>query len=388
MSDITLTTADGVEYAARTGDLSIPYRGCWTAYLILADALAPPTGAVTLTWHGLPFAGHVVRAGESEGQTSCFISGGRGGLWKALQAKHYDAGVAASLVLSEALQGAGETLSPASAQQALSANLATFPRRAVELGAVLDELAAAAGAVWRVVDDGAVWFGVDAWGAADYEIDRAYTSLHFDPVTRCERVAPLQPFAPRPGQTWAHGRVARVHLQDDGGTYCARVWYLDESGAGADDPVAAALRGLIAEELQAHAHHPTFGGQVLVQRGDGRLDVLLDASAFPPLTNVPYLAPPGVALVFGNGTRIALAFLGGDSRFPVVMHAESGSGSRPVAGQGDTVNVGALVFSTVAPGVLTGTYTDPDGVTSPITLGATIQLKGKISSGFGGLKIP
>ena len=46
------------------------------------------------------------------------------------------------------------------------------------------------------------------------------------------------------------------------------------------------------------------------------------------------------------------------------------------------------MFSTVAPGVLTGTYTDPDGVTTPITLGATIALKGKISSGFGGLKIP
>lgn len=57
------------------------------------------------------------------------------------------------------------------------------------------------------------------------------------------------------------------------------------------------------------------------------------------------------------------------------------TGTKKVARVDDHANVGTLLFSTAGPGVLTGTYTDPDGVATPFSLGASFPLKAKINEG-------
>mgnify|MGYP007013248510 CR=1 FL=1 len=81
------------------------------------------------------------------------------------------------------------------------------------------------------------------------------------------------------------------------------------------------------------------------------------------------------------GARALLGFLGGSAAAPYVVAWERGAGGAAVARVGDRADVGTLVLTVVAPGVLGGTYTDPFGVVTPISSGASIPLKAKITSG-------
>jgi hypothetical protein len=58
-------------------------------------------------------------------------------------------------------------------------------------------------------------------------------------------------------------------------------------------------------------------------------------------------------------------------------------GTLKVARVTDLTTCGVLQFNTVGVGVLTGTYTDPDGGVAPFTLGVPINLVGRIAPGAG-----
>lgn len=392
MSDITLTAQDGRQLAARAGDLFLPQRGNWTSHLILADAPDPlPSGRVTLDFHGLNCKGTILRIGTAEGQTSALIVGGAGGLGKEPDAKYYDHQIPVSLPLQEILSAVGEQLSVSSTPTILSKTLPSWPRRRDIAGHLLDTLAAAAGALWRVLPDGGVFFGQDAF-APQQLLDAEWTLLHTDPEWSMQELAPLKGATLLPGVTFGLGRVGRVHYEDDGERFVARVWYLDADGV-VDDPVVAGLRGIVREELAPTAYYPLFGGQVVTQRGDGTLDVQMDDRRLPPLTSVPYLVPvPGAALDVTPGARVQVAFAGGDPRRPVAQIYESGSGTKPIGIDGDQVNCGTLLLNVtgggMAPAVLAGKYTDPFGaVTMIASTGTNIPLKGKLI-GSGKLKHP
>ena len=338
MADITLTTQDRAELAIASGDLHLPYRGTWTAHLSLADQPdVAPAGRVTLAYHGLSLQGFVLRAGESEGLTTALVVGGRGGLWKTLEAKYYDHQIAVRLPLQELLTAAGEQLAPSSPPAALSASLPCWPRRKDQAGHLLDTLAEATGALWRVLPDGAVFFGADAFlPPADYAEDRDYTLLSSDPTWLVQEIAPLGDIKVLPGQRFGLGQVGRVHYEDDGARFVARIWYLGEGGA--DDGVVAGLRALIREELGGLPYLALCGGQVVQQRGDGSLDVQMDDRRLPPLTSVPYLVPvPAAKLTVRPGSRVRVSFTGGDPRCPVAQLYEAGQAQKPVVRVGDAV---------------------------------------------------
>ena len=98
---------------------------------------------------------------------------------------------------------------------------------------------------------------------------------------------------------------------------------------------------------------------------------------------VPLRVPaPGARVTLpAAGARALLGFLGGSAAAPYVVAWERGAGGAAVARVGDRADVGTLVLTVVAPGVLGGTYTDPFGVVTPISSGASIPLKAKITSG-------
>lgn len=58
-------------------------------------------------------------------------------------------------------------------------------------------------------------------------------------------------------------------------------------------------------------------------------------------------------------------------------------GTLKVARVTDLTTCGVLQFNTAGVGVLTGVYTDPDGAPAPFTLGAPINLVGRIAPGGG-----
>lgn len=388
MPDIRLTTQDGAALDASGGDLYFPYRGNWSSHLTLADTPdVPPSGRVTLDYHGLELHGYILRAGTSEGQTGVLVVGGAGGLWKVPDAKYYDHQIPVRLPLSEILDAAGESLSTNSSADILGATLPSWPRRQDEAGHLLDTLADAAGALWRMLPDGTVFFGRDAF-AKSQALDTDWTLISTDPEWLIQEYAPLKNAELLPGVSFGElGKVGRVHYEDDGAIFIARIWFLD--GDTVEDHVVAGLRAIMREEMRATAYHPTFGGQVVQQRTNGTLDVQLDDRRLPPLTSVPYLVPiPGSSLDVSPNARVQVMFAGGDPRRPMAMLYDSGDGNKKIGIDGDEVDVGTFTVTAVANGAITIAYKDPFSP-APInyTLGSPIPLKGKLKGG-GKLKHP
>lgn len=433
MADIVLTDAAGQPHDARRGDALLQRVGNWTSSLVMAELLpAPPTGAVTLSYHGLSLSGYVVRSGTSaDGTTEVVVAGGAGGLWSALPPRMYDNQVSVRLVLTEPggiLPTAGESLSPASSTDALDLSLPQWPRLAGEAGYLIDDLAREAGVVWRVLSDGTVFFGSDdflpvlyqrqnaagvATGRSAPVPDQDFTLQHTDTRHLRQRFAPLTPFQVRPGdalsfagQSLPSPRVSTVLHRDDGEHYHADVWYLDPSaGQAADDELTAGFRSIVREELRATSTHPVFHGRVVAQRGNGRLDIEMDDASLPPLTNCQYsVAVPGATMTVAGGTMVQVCFVGGDPKLPVALLMDPGTGNRAIGATGDEVDSGAIVQTSVPNPMTSGTdvvwtYTDAFGhsATQKISFdssnqfssasGGTFTLKGKLT-GTCTLKVP
>jgi len=392
MADITVTTSSGEKLAAMSGDIQLGYRGNWTMELQLSTSpTTTPSGLVSIDFHGATYKGIVYRAGEDQGTWSMLIGGGKGGLYKVVSPKGYDNGMSIRLPLTELLAAVGESLSPTSTPAVLSQALTGWPRTAQEAGALLDELAGFAGAVWRVLPDGSIFFGIDDWKvAADSGVDA--TLLSTDPVRTEQTFIPLSPPSWGPGVTIGGRRVGRVVYQETGDEFSAWVFYLDAGGESTDDLVVAGLIQIIREETAYTRNHPGYLGQVIQQRSNGTLDILLDDRRWASLTNVPYLVPvPGAALTVAPGSRVEVTFLGGDGRKYVAGLYERGSATKEIVLTGDQVDCGTLTLTVsggaMTPAVLAGTYRDPFGTTTTVASGVAIPLKGK-PKGSAALKLP
>ncbi len=167
---MAILTANG--HGVVRGALSLPRAGVWHADLDV-DAPAPLTGAVTLKADGLSFQGTVVRGDLYMGVARIRVAGGAGGLGRQARPQHYVHPQLRS-PLADLLRAAGETLSPTVAPALLARQLTAWTVLAAPIGEQLSVLvarAAGTGVTWRVLADGTVWLGVDAWpdaGIADW----------------------------------------------------------------------------------------------------------------------------------------------------------------------------------------------------------------------------
>jgi len=137
-------------------------------------------------------------------------------------------------------------------------------------------------------------------------------------------------------------------------------------------------------------------GKGVSQNADGSLQVQPDDANYPPTNPAPYrLGVPGMKVKVAPGAQCLISYENSDPGRPVVtawgpatlQELVIAEGSMGAARVGDAVACGTLVLTVVAPGVLSGTYTDPFGVVTPITSGAPIVLKGKITSGSSIVKV-
>lgn len=342
MADITLTGSDGKERPCASGDVWLPYRGNWTSHLTLVDQDPPPAGKVTLRFHDLTLKGYVLRAGQAEALSTVLLAGGAGGLDQPIPPKYYDHQVSVRLPLQEILSAAGEVLSGTSSPEVLARTLRSWPRAGDEPGALLDELAEEVGAVWRVLPDGSVFFGEDAWTQVPGYLDRTgYQLLHTDPEWNYQKLAPIT-VQVLPGRSFLLGRVGRVVLEDDGTAFLQHLYYQDEQAE--DDPLSAGIRGLVQQELRGQRWLSPQSGAVVQQRPDGSLDVVLDDRRLPPPTSVPVLVlVPGAKLRVQPGARVQIVFAGGDPTRPLAQLYESGAATRGASRLGDSVDAKAAM---------------------------------------------
>lgn len=141
-------------------DITFPQVGVWCADVDL-DTETAPTGRVTLVVDGVPtWSGTVIAGGVSHGLWSGRIVGGAGGLRAELPARAYGAATLADVV-RDILAETGEQLAASAAS--LSASAPLWHRSTGPAARALAFVAATAGYVWRVLADGTVWLGLDAW---------------------------------------------------------------------------------------------------------------------------------------------------------------------------------------------------------------------------------
>lgn len=169
-----MTTAKVNGLSVLSGVVSLPAGGAWWADLVVDDETALPTTAraVTLDLGGQTLVGTVIpgRQGAYAGTGRVRLTGGAGGMDAVLPARKYR-GVPTRIPVLDVLTEAGELLSATSDALLLAAVLTSWTRARAAARASLHELLKASGAAWRVLPDGSIWFGVNAWPVATFEGD-------------------------------------------------------------------------------------------------------------------------------------------------------------------------------------------------------------------------
>lgn len=398
MADVFIRRADGSELAVIMGQLWTQRAGNWS---IFADQInnteaLPVDEQVTVVWLGSEWSGYVLRSGVADGFGQAVIMGGSGGLTKQLSASGYDNQIIARMVVDDILRESGESLSLLSAA-AVSSALGSWVRVAESAGRQLSALTDAIGAIWRMQSDGTLYIGSDSWPVVSAEWDHTVPQDGWHPQHQCLELIPSSVEA-LPGMTYSRevggvqitGRItSAVYLIGQSGP-SARLYFVDDRvDAAHSDNLAEPLRKFVRETMRGHDLQGTFYGVAKIQRADGTLDFEPDDKRYPIMSGVRIRVPvPGAKLTIPAGSRCQLVFEGADVQQRVATLYEPGSDVKAVARVDDTVDVGTLVFSTVANGVLTGTYTPPGGVAIPFSLGAAISLRGKITSGSPHFSLP
>jgi hypothetical protein len=181
--------------------ISMPRHGAWTANVDVASATVV-TGRCVIDVGGMLFNGKVRRGGEFQGDTSYWVVGGADTIRDALPSRFY-LNVPVSIPVRDILTEAGQPIAET------SDNLSTFlpqwlrmaGRAASSLEALLDEV----GALWRILDDGTAWYGVDSWP----EVSVNALVLDRDRSGGTAEVATDTPIF-RPGTTWQGEQISYV----------------------------------------------------------------------------------------------------------------------------------------------------------------------------------
>jgi len=194
------------------GRLQRPRAGNWVAELQVdaADAAGLGAGdAATLVTDGgvLTFRGTVLRGDVYAQNVTLRLVGGANGLARLVVPRFYR-GVQLAQPLRDALADAGEALSASAQAASTSLHLdfwAMVQQPASEALTSMAE-AAGAGAVWRVLPDGTVFFGVDGYPVSallEFELTGSW------PLEKRQEIASEAPDV-HPGETFNGFRVSTV----------------------------------------------------------------------------------------------------------------------------------------------------------------------------------
>lgn len=310
--------------------------GNWSARVNL-DNSTKLVGAVTLDIDGQAFVGWAdpVISGVFAGRSQARVVGGKGGLGKELPAKSYANGPALSQVLGDILRECGETLSSTADADVLGKRFGKWHREKGPALRAIEALLEVAGADWRMLADGTVWVGTDA-----YPVQKLTHQLIDE--NWAEGVITIAPQKPelRPGVTFNGLRVEEVRH------------YLTPRGLrteAAAESLAGHFRRLLGDVNRRVDYSREYSARVARQNSDNTVQVVLDDVRVksPGLDRVPIR--PGVpgTIKVASGARCKVGFENGDPSRPYAEGWETNAclsvaiadGTRPAAFVGATVTV-------------------------------------------------
>jgi hypothetical protein len=154
-------------FSVTAATIRMSRAGAWTAD-VTAEAEQVPTGAVELRLGGgRVLKGTVSRGAVFGGMLRVRLVAGANGLRKVLEPRHFTT-PSVRVVLSEILRQTGEILSPAADASFLGTVLEHWTIWRGPAGDAIERLfdRLPATARWRILDDGTLWVGAEAWPAS------------------------------------------------------------------------------------------------------------------------------------------------------------------------------------------------------------------------------
>lgn len=189
----------------------LPRVGVWRAELVLAEeGFRSSAVAISVADGALQMHGTVRVGGDFEGKTRVEVVGGAGGLHTLVRPRGYQ-NTPLRIPLTQALQDAGERLSPAADAAMLGINLRHWMTRKEPASSVVEALVAQAGAAWRVLPDGYTWVGVETWPAVTFGFELLRPNALNDTVCGTFTTPNLLP-----GTRWGGRKVSSVTYRIDG----------------------------------------------------------------------------------------------------------------------------------------------------------------------------
>jgi hypothetical protein len=309
--------------------------GAWGADLdVIADDALAFTGAVelrsedgVLELNGTVWTppGGAARAGlTGSGRVRVRVVGGAGGLGVRCPAAAWTF-APLLLPLTAVLAAGGEMASSTIAAGVLDFH---FPRWTLQAGtevrAAIAMLAARAGVIWRVLPDGSIWLGTDAFAvvAPEHHVIRELPEqarIIVEPRSGEPAVMPGSTFLGRP--------VSYVVHQVDGHGLRSDVTF-----EAATERLRDAFKRLARGAVPDLDFSKVYGARVIAQNADGTLELQPDALerdgvdvSMAPVSRVPiHYMLPGMSAMVRPGARCDLEFQNSDERRPFVRTWESG----------------------------------------------------------------
>ncbi len=357
----------GVSLSTHEGPLEVEnishrlrVHGNWSATMDISKAAPPPAvgsiGTLNITRSsGVvdSFTGSIRRAQVTPGtqNLSATLVGGSGHLLDLIPERHHTFGsstVPAGVVLADIAQAAGERLAPGVEAELDALTFQRYTRVKGPAWAALDVLAFVLGPEvgWRILADGSLWMGVEAWPA----IDAMAYYWRGDP--RDGAVLYVPDGAPyRPGTMIDGARIVEC---------CYRITpgrpVMEARAEVAGDPK-------IQAPLQPYAR--TYPATVVSQNADLTLNVVADVPLGNDLRNVPYkIGFAGTKIIIPSGSLVRVGFEGGLPTGIYAMNIDMDPApTHRFALLADDVSAGNLAgVADPVTGVVTFTYTNTHGI--------------------------
>ena len=319
-----------------------PSIGAWSATVEI-DTEEELSGPALMEVDGVIFNGTFRRGSVEAGRFIGEIIGGRGGLSTELDARFYSK-VALGLVLTDLLAEIGEVLAPETAANVglLTARVEAWSRAAGKAGLAIrqfvDETPAT---IWRIRRDGTLFIGDDLFLPVSPEFE--FIEIAKQPDQGKVIIAPEVAPVIKPGDSFEGQNVSAVVTTVKPEGTRQEIFFEDENGDKKFDRLLGPMQRFIEQLVGKRIDYSqTYEGKVVVQRPNGRLDILPDDARIRGvggLTDVQiFHGLPGVSLIVLPGERVLFVFRNGDPKLPAVTGWVDGGGGPPTL-----ITINALV---------------------------------------------